>query len=119
MKKDYNKILKENFNKIAKWIKETFPHAIEQSFKRDIECNSKHHTYHSSYIVLSKGDVQYHRGSHGWNYNDSIYSYEQQKWNNDGTTDLALEEFIHEWSEQKLYVSNSLQPFENMYNFKV
>ena len=48
MEKEYAEILKENFDKVAKYMKEKYPNAIKLSHARDIECDSPYHVYYTS-----------------------------------------------------------------------
>ena len=124
-----NEIVRANFAKVVEWIRATFPHAIEASYDRKIECNSVHHVYHTSYLVIDKGVVYHHRGSHGWSENDTIYNSEDGRLYENSCrglrdvtehrNDIGIEEFLHEWPEQKLRIQMTLQPYENMYDFKV
>ena len=120
MEKEYAEILKENFDKVAKYIKEKYPNAIKLSYDRDIKCDSPHHVYHTSYIVLSKGDVQYHFGSHGWSEGDEIYSADRKEWvSSVKPKDRRLEDFILEWKSQKMYIDGTLGQYEKVYDFEV
>lgn len=120
MEKGYAEILKDNFDKVAKYIKEKYPNAIKLSYDRDIECDSPHHVYYTSYIVLSKGDVQYHFGSHGWSGNDEIYSADRKEWVSIiKPKDTRLEDFILEWKSQKMYIDGTLGQYEKVFDFEV
>ena len=120
MEQEYTEVLKENFDKIAEYIKEKYPHAIELSYDNDIKCDSPHHVYYTSYIVLSKGDVQYHFGSHGWPQHDVIYSADQRTWVSIiKQKDTRLEDLILEWNVQKMYIDRTLRQYENVFDFKV
>lgn len=120
MEKEYAEILKENFDKVAKYIKEKYPNAIKLSHDRDIKCDSPHHVYYTSYIVLSKGDIQYHFGSHGWSENDEIYSADKREWvSGIKPKDTRLEDFILEWTFQKMYIDGTLGQYEKIFDFEV
>ena len=120
MEKEYAEILKENFDKIAEYIKQKYPNAIKLSYDRDIECDSPHHVYYTSCIVLSKGDVQYHFGSHGRSQDDVIYSANQRKWiSRIKQKDTRLEDFILEWTSQKMYIDGTLGQYEKVFDFEV
>ncbi|MBQ3679808.1 MAG: hypothetical protein IJP79_07290 [Paludibacteraceae bacterium] len=118
--KDYNEILKDNFAKVAEYIKQKYPHAIERSYESDIKCDSPHHVYYTSYIVLSKGDIHCHFGSHGWSDNDVIYSANQREWvSRVKSKDTRLEVFLLEWEAHKSYIDNTLSGYERMFDFKI
>lgn len=120
MEKEYAEILKENFDKVAKYIKEKYPNAIKLSYDRDIKCDSPHHVYYTSYIVLSKGDVQYHFGSHGRSQDDVIYSADRKEWvSRIKQKDTRLEDFILEWESQKMYIDGTLGQYEKVFDFEV
>lgn len=120
MEKEYAEILKENFDKIAEYIKQKYPNAIKLSHDRDIKCDSPHHVYYTSYIVLSKGDVQYHFGSHGCPQHDVIYSADKREWvSRIKQKDTRLEVFILEWTSQKMYIDETLGQYEKVFDFKV
>lgn len=120
MEKEYAEILKDNFDKIAEYIKQNYPHAIKLSHDKNIKCDAPHHVYYTSYIVLSRGDVQYHRGSHGWPENDEIYSANQRGWaSRTKPKDTRLEDFILEWKSQKLYIDGTLGQYEKVFDFEV
>lgn len=118
--KEYSEILKKNFDKIAEYIIQKYPHAIKLSYDNDIKCASPHHVYYTSYIVLSKGDVQYHYGSHGQPQHDVIYSADKREWvSRIKQKDTRLEDLILEWDVQKMYVDGTLGQYETIFNFKV
>ena len=129
MEKEYAETLKENFDKIAEYIKQNYPHAIKLSYDKNIKCDSPHHVYYTSYIVLSKGDVQYHFGSHGWSEYDEIYSADKREWVSSidkrewvsgiKPKDKKLEKFILEWKSQKMYIDGTLGQYEKIFNFEV
>lgn len=110
------------FHKINDWIKENFPNALEESKIHSIECDSLHHVYNTSYIVLKDGKVEYHRGSHGWQSNDEIYYPETEVFVNVPKSKnkyAVIQEFIIEWKSQKNYITRTLTPYENIKNFEL
>ena len=120
---EYNELLRNNFSQIAQWVIDTFPHAIERSYTKKIKCDSLHHVHYTSYIVLTNGDVEYHRGSHGWEDYDRVFSFKHQQWYDCGKPkpmdDKFLEDFQLEWSAQKTYIIGTLQPYEELHTFKI
>lgn len=120
MEKDYVKILKDNFDKIAEYIKQKYPNAIKLSNDRDIKCGSPHHVYYTSYIVLSKGDIQYHFGSHGRSQDDVIYSANQRGWvSRTKQKDTRLEYLLLNWDAQKMHIDGTLRQYEKIFDFEV